>query len=260
MNERSHRFINTLLAFKTQLRQSIITRSLRNFIINKVRNFSISLSSWINSINLKDKFRSKLIKIRNSPEFAVFSRIYKESTPVMFVIVISEIAAGFLLLNFENVYSLLPGLLLIIPGIMESRGVVVSNLAQRLSTSVHLGIVSWKLGINEEIIQNFIATFILNLLLGFFLSVIAYYSSFITKISNINFWMLITVTTFMASTVGVVLIVLTIFVVLITHRLGFDPDNITIPIVATLGDITTVAFLFITMRFTYFVNRFVHII
>ena len=209
-------------------------------------------------INGLYSFRDKAIefirRVIATEEFDIFSKFYRETTPILVVIVISELLAGVLLLDINKYFVLLPGLLVIVPGLMESRGSVVSNVATRLGTSVHLGLVSWDLGINDEVMVNIIATIILNMILSFVLAFFGWIMLNILGIPHISFLGLFFIAIFMALTIGMILLGITILVVLVAHRLGIDPDNVTIPIVATLGDVLTISFLYLTIRVTLAVN------
>ncbi len=195
-----------------------------------------------------------------SEEWRRIERIYKEATPVVLVTVLMEIIAGLELLRVSDYYVLLPGLLLIIPGLMEARGNVVTSLAQRLGSSAHLGLINWDLGINDEVKVNWTATIILSSLLSFVLSLLAYLTAVILKMPHMSFWGFLSIALLMTLIVGTTLSSLTVLVVLLAHRLGLDPDNVTIPIVATLGDIFAVGSLYFIIRIVLFMDHFIKII
>ncbi len=202
----------------------------------------------------------KLQTFFRSEEWSRFKRIYKESTPVALITVIVEIIAGLELLRVSEYYILLPGLLLITPGLMEARGNIVTSLAKRLGSSVHLGLVDWDLGINDEIKVNFLATIYLNIILSIALALMAYVGAILLGMIHMTLWGFLFIALMMAIVVGSFLSILTVLVVLLAHRYGLDPDNVTIPIVATLGDILTIGFLFAVIRMTLFLDRYVNII
>ena len=195
-----------------------------------------------------------------SEEWRRIKRIYKEATPVVLITVVMEIVAGLELLRVSKYYVLLPGLLLIIPGLMEARGNVVTSLAQRLGSSAHLGLINWDLGINDEVKVNWIATIILSSMLSFILSVLAYVTAVITKAPHMAFWGFLSIALLMTLIVGTTLASLTVLVVLLAHRFGLDPDNVTIPIVATLGDIFAVGSLYIIIRIVLYMSNFISIV
>jgi len=51
-----------------------------------------------------------------------FKKIVKQSLPVLLICIFGEILAGIFLLNIENYISILPGILILIPAVMGTRG------------------------------------------------------------------------------------------------------------------------------------------
>lgn len=196
-----------------------------------------------------------LQKLVQSEEFKIFSRIYKETASIAVITAFVELIVGIQLLSISNYYTYLPGLLLIIPGIMENRGNVISNLAQRLGSSLHLGIIGWDLGFNDELRVNLYATIILNVSVSIFLAFLAFIASIILNIpGHMSLIGFLTITLFMSLFIGTALTCLAILVVLLSHKLGLDPDNVTIPTIATIGDSITIASLFLAITFVDIVN------
>ncbi len=213
----------------------------------KVDSFKLSFKSTFSNIrNYLSKIRNKAI---NSPSYSYFTKIYKESTPVILMTTLAEIFAGLILAKSEELILLIPGLIIIIPGMMESRGNIVTSLSQRMGTSVHLGIVKWEYGINKEITTNFYATMILNILVALIMGILGYVSAVFLGIEHISLLGFVVATMFMALIMGFILTILTIITVLASHKFKLDPDNVTVPIVATLGDIATVGFLIVLIKF-----------
>ncbi|MHA2098197.1 MAG: magnesium transporter [Candidatus Kariarchaeaceae archaeon] len=198
--------------------------------------------------------------LRNSPSYTYFMRIYKESTPVIMMTTLAEIFAGLILAKSEESILMIPGLIIIIPGIMASRGNIVTSLSQRLGTSVHLGIIKWELGVNKEIVTNFYATMILSFLVAIIMGTLGYIATLVLGIEHISLFGFLLATVFMALIMGTILSILTILTVLLSHRLKLDPDNVTVPIVATLGDIAVVGFLIVLVKFLLAVDTIMPII
>ena len=194
----------------------------------------------------------------SSEEWYRFKRIYFETTPIVLVTVIVEIIAGIELLRVSEFYLLLPGLLLITPGLMEARGNNVTSLAKRLGSSVHLGLVGWDLGINDEVRVNVIATIMISIIVSFALSIMAFLAAILFNMPHISFLGFLSIALLMSLLVGTFLTFLTVLVVLIAHKLGLDPDNVTIPVVATLGDILTVGSLYVVIKAVLKLDSFLH--
>jgi len=178
-------------------------------------------------------------------------RVYREAMPVLLLTVIAELFAGALLLNLDIAFASIIGLFILIPGLMQLRGNISTSLAQRLGSASHLGTISWEQGLNESLRTNikaaFYLIFIMSTTLGFgawlistFIQQIAPRSGFLLLLPH--FLLIALLTALLASAFQVTI---TVAVVLLAHARGLDPDNITIPIVATIGDILTIGCLII---------------
>ena len=63
------------------------------------------------------------------------------------------------------------------------------------------------------------------------------------------------VTLIMSLGIGTILTIITVLVVLLSHKFGLDPDNVTIPIIATIGDILTVGSLYFVLNFMLLIDK-----
>ncbi len=183
-------------------------------------------------------------------------RVYREAMPVLLFTVLAELFAGTLLLSLDVAYASLIGLFILIPGLMQLRGNISTSLAQRLGSGTHLGTVSWEQGLNKPLRANIKAAFYLVIIMSFCLAIGAWLVSQLIQILaprsgyllNLHHFLIIAlITALLASTVQVTI---TVTVALIAHARGLDPDNITIPIVAAIGDIITIACLLLAITLT----------
>lgn len=204
----------------------------------------------------------KTFRIKRNPyniikteKFKYFLEIYKETTPIVLVTVLAELVVGLELIRVQKLFPLFLGILIILPGLLENRGNIASNLAQRLGTAVHLGVVGWDLGLNDELKVNIISTILMSATLSLTLSVLAYTYAVIFNVPHMPLLGFLFITLTMSMIIGTLLTMVTVLVVLISHKYGFDPDNVTIPIIATIGDILTVFSLFIFLNIMLFVDQ-----
>jgi mgtE-like transporter len=173
-------------------------------------------------------------------------RVYREAMPVLLITVLAELFAGTLLLQLDIAFDSLLGLFILIPGLMQLRGNISTSLAQRLGSGTHLGTISWKHGLNEPLRANIKAAIYLTIIMSIALAIGAWCVSIgiqiIAPSEGIplllsHFLIIALITALLASAFQVTI---TVTVSLLAHARGYDPDNITIPIVATLGDIITI--------------------
>ena len=194
-----------------------------------------------------------------SEKFKYFSDIYKETTPIVLITVLAELVVGLELLRVQALFGLLPGLLIILPDLLENRGNIASNLAQRLGTSVYLGIIGWDLGMNDELKVDFLSTLFLSGILSITLSTLAFLYVVLFGIPHISIFGFLFITLIMSLGIETILTIITVLVVLISHKLGLDPDNVTIPIIATVGDILTVGSLYFVLNFMLLIDKSISI-
>ena len=205
----------------------------------------------------------KTFRVRRNPynilkteKFKYFLGIYKETTPIVLVTVLAELFVWLELLRVQQLFPLFVGIVIILPGLLENRGNIASNLAQRLGTSVHLGLISFDFGLNEELKVNIISTILLSATLSLTLTTLAYLYIILFNVAHtVTFFGFLFITLTMSLGIGTLLTMVTVFVVLLSHKFGFDPDNVTIPIIATIGDILTVFALFGVLEFMLFVRN-----
>jgi mgtE-like transporter len=188
-----------------------------------------------------------------SRERKLIWRVYREAMPVLLFTVLAELFAGAMLLNLDAAFASLLGLFVLIPGLMQLRGNISTSLAQRLGSGTHLGTISWKQGLNEPLRANIKAAFYLVIIISFLLAIGAWAVSMITQILVPRSGLLLNLPQFLIIAMGTALlassvqVTITVTVALLAHARGLDPDNITIPIVAAIGDIITIGCLLIAI-------------
>lgn len=190
-----------------------------------------------------------------SRERRLIWRVYREAMPVLLFTVLAELFAGAMLLRLDTTFASLLGLFVLIPGLMQLRGNISTSLAQRLGSGTHLGTISWKQGLNEPLRANIKVAFYLVIIMSFLLAIGAWAVSAITQslvprsgsLLDLRHFIIIAMGTALLASVFQVTI--TVTVALLAHARGLDPDNITIPIVAAIGDIITIACLLISITF-----------
>ena len=179
---------------------------------------------------------------------------YKEITPIILLTIVAEIWVGVLLIGIEDFYELLPGLFIIVPGLMEARGNISGALGQRLGSAIHLGVVSWEDKFNEEVSENVKASISLGLLMSVFLGVLAFLSSILLGFKHMSLFDFVLIAVLTSVLAGVTQVVFTVFIATYSSHLGLDPDNVTIPALSVVGDILTIMYLLLTAKFVLFVS------
>ncbi len=137
-----------------------------------------------------------------------------------------------------------------VPPLLALRGNISGALASRLGTALHQGAIDpdslWGPEVKANVSSSVFLTFMVSLVTGVFASVITLATGMhpfsLKVILNL---VSIAVIAGMISSVG--LIALTVFVALFSYRRGWDPDNITSPLTASIGDLITVASIYVAI-------------
>ncbi|HVF14571.1 MAG TPA: magnesium transporter [Acidimicrobiales bacterium] len=152
----------------------------------------------------------------------------------------TSLVAGAVLGAITGTFERLPGLLVLVPAAIGLRGNVFSSFGNRLSTSIHVGTFSLSLRPRTLVGQNVVASLVLTLMLSLLLAVVA-------KVVGVALGVADTISVLdlaLISVVGGLLASLVVLVATIALAAGsvrhdWDLDNVTAPIVSTLGDVLT---------------------
>ncbi|MEM1513752.1 MAG: magnesium transporter [Candidatus Thermoplasmatota archaeon] len=147
---------------------------------------------------------------------------------------------------FNKSLTLFPALLILIPPAIDMRGNIFSSLGARLGTYLHTGEISPGKK-NPLLKDNISSSFNLTFSMGFFLGFISWIIS--KKIGlEASFVELILISYLAGLFSAFIMIFLTLNVVFAGYKKGWDPDNITAPIITFAGDVFTLPLLFISLK------------
>uniref|UniRef100_A0A914WKI7 SLC41A/MgtE integral membrane domain-containing protein n=1 Tax=Plectus sambesii TaxID=2011161 RepID=A0A914WKI7_9BILA len=166
------------------------------------------------------------------------------------------VGAGVLLdvVKHWPLFTTVPETFILVPALLGLKGNLEMTLASRLSTLANLGKMETREQQFKVLYSNMALLQIQSTCVAFFASVLALA---ITSIKNEKFdlahaTMLCATSMTTASVASLLLGLLMTVVVIVARRLHIDPDNVTTPIAASLGDVTT---LFALVTFgTMFLN------
>ena len=167
----------------------------------------------------------------------------KQSLPLLVICGLGGILTGNTLGAMIHLLQTIPGLLIVIPAVIALRGNISTAFGSRLGSAYHLGIIDAHNLWNAELKQNILGTVILSVLMSCIIGVFAYVTSFLFGIIP-NPWVLIGIVLLSGVISGIILTFLTISIVYLVFRRGYDPDNITGPALATFGDVITILCVF----------------
>jgi mgtE-like transporter len=158
----------------------------------------------------------------------------------------TSLVAGAFLGAITGTLSRYPGLLVLVPAAIGLRGNIFGSFGNRLSTTIHAGTFRWSLRREAALGQNVLASMLLTMGISLALAVVA-------KAVAVGFGLSGSIDLLSMATVSIVggllgsLVVLGASLALTAGavRYGWDLDNVTAPLVSTLGDVLTLPALYL---------------
>jgi mgtE-like transporter len=175
----------------------------------------------------------------------IIADILLQATPVVILTSVGELFAGSILGKMHERLDLIPGLIILVPAVMGLRGNIGTALGSRISTSLHLGLVGRRFSFNKFNMSNVGAGFTLSLLVSVIIGVFARLVCHIFGLPSIPLVNLLLIAILASAMASVVLIPFTVTLTYFAFNKRLDPDNIVAPIIGMVGDIITVAVVFI---------------
>ncbi len=177
----------------------------------------------------------------------------KYSMIALFLSGLTDILAGWLMSISNELFLLLPGLIILIPGAIGVRGAIFGSLGSRLGSAMHLGVIEQFSFRNKHIKNNVYAAMTLTVLSSVFLGFLAGSFALFFSFKSISMLSIVLISFIGGIIAGIVLLLITFFTSFTAYRRGWDPDNVTSPLITALGDFITIPALIIS---SYFVLAF----
>ncbi|WP_254536111.1 magnesium transporter [Halomarina litorea] len=174
---------------------------------------------------------------------------YREGVPALLGSAVGGLLAGVVLSGMRAEFEAVPGLLVLVPALLATRGNVYGSLGARVATALHQGIIEPSLRERDERLGAAVAAAIGNgLLASAFAAVLAFLALRVLGGNPAPLWMLVSIALVAGVLSGVVLSFVVLAVVFAGYRHGYNPDTLVGPVVTTAGDVFGVAFLLLAVR------------
>ena len=152
----------------------------------------------------------------------------------------TSLVAGAVLGSITETFEEFPGLLVLVPAAIGLRGNVFSALGNRLSTAIHAGIFRLSFRPGTLMGQNLTASLILTLSMSFALAVVAKVIAVALEIGGtVSILDLAVISVVGGLLASAAVLAATVVLAAGSVRYGWDLDNVTAPLVSTLGDVLT---------------------
>ncbi|MFD1640384.1 magnesium transporter [Halohasta litorea] len=177
--------------------------------------------------------------------------VYRDALPVIVVSLVAGLFAGTILGSEtmrEGIESV-PGLLLLLPAFLATRGGVYGSLGARISSGLHQGIIEPRFELDERLGNAIVASFINGMSVSVFIAVVTFIVLTLTGQSG-SLLQLVGIMVVAGFLSAVLMLSVLVSVIILGYRRGLDPDNIIGPVVTTLGDVFGVLFLLVGVYVT----------
>ena len=173
-----------------------------------------------------------------------FWGIYREALPVLFVALGGGLFAGLVLEELVESVERFPGLLVMVPVFLATRGNVYGALGGRIASGLHQGLIEPRLERDDRLVNAVIASFVNGIGISILIGVITWVTLVILPGTSPAALVALVAIMFVAGALTSVVMIAGLLVLIFAgFRYGYDPDNLVGPIVTTLGDIFGMFFL-----------------
>ncbi|MBZ6495195.1 magnesium transporter [Natrinema longum] len=176
-------------------------------------------------------------------------QIYRESLPILIVSLAGGIFAGSVLGSegMTEGFERFPGLLLLLPAFLATRGNVYGAMGARISSGLHQGMIDPSFSWNRRLVNAVAASFINGIGISVFIGVLSWAILWVLGRDSAGLIELVGIMLISGVLTSTTLIFGLLALVFASYERGLDPDNLIGPIVTTLGDVFGVVFLFVAI-------------
>ena len=176
-------------------------------------------------------------------------RVYRESVGILSVSLLGGLFAGAVLGSepMREAFRQYPGLLLLLPAFLATRGNVYGAFGARLSSGLHQGLIRPELAYDERLVNAVVASFVNGIGISVVIGVLSWGILQGLGRESARLVELVGITLVSGVLTSVVLVFGLLGLVFGSYEFGLDPDNLIGPIVTTLGDVFGVVFLYLAV-------------
>ncbi len=226
-----------------------------------ILNWMVQISILVSKRSLKALSIPFLITNKITRFFKDVSRVLGESFTALFICAIGDLIAGVLLSGMTDTFAILPGLLVLIPGAIGMRGNIFGALGSRLGSNLHIGTLSPELKKSAVLNQNIISSIILTIIMSIFLAFMAKGFCILLGFESISIVDFTIISVIGGIFSGALLLPATILISIKSYENGWDPDNVTTPLIAAAGDLFTIPSILLAVQILLWIrNGFTEVI
>ena len=175
--------------------------------------------------------------------------VYRGALPVILVSLVAGLFAGTVLGSetMRQGIESVPGILVLLPAFLATRGGVYGSLGARLSSALHQGLVEPRFDLGDSRLRNaVVASFVNGMVVSVVIAVIAFLVLLVLGRTG-NLLELVAIMAIAGFLSAILMLSVLVSVLFAGYRRGLDPDNLIGPVVTTLGDVFGVIFLLVAI-------------
>ncbi|APW96694.1 hypothetical protein CHINAEXTREME_02405 [Halobiforma lacisalsi AJ5] len=178
-----------------------------------------------------------------------FWSIYREALPILLVALGGGLFAGLVLEDILESVERFPGLLVMVPVFLATRGNVYGALGGRISSGLHQGLLDPQFERNDRLVNAVLASLVNGIGISIVIGVITWAALLVLGWEVAALSELVGIMLVAGTLTSVVMIVGLLGLIFAGYNRGYDPDNLVGPIVTTLGDIFGMLFMLFSIGF-----------
>ncbi|MEE6210624.1 magnesium transporter [Salarchaeum sp. III] len=173
---------------------------------------------------------------------AVAREAYEEALGVLALSALGGLFSGVVLGGMERELTAVPGLLVLVPALLATRGNVYGSLGARLATGLHQGLVEPDLSLADDRVRAAVAAAMAN---GVAVSAVAAVLGYAVLLglgrpaAPLPGLLVVALVAGVLSGIGLTVVV--VAAVFLGYRRGMNPDTLAGPVVTTTGDVIGIA-------------------
>lgn len=180
----------------------------------------------------------------NIEEYASIRSIVNQTLPLLLICVFSGLFAGIVLAGMEDLLEALPGLLVLVPAILDTRGNIYGAFGSRLGSALHQGLIQPELKMDKNLTHSIAAALGNGVIISIVTAVIAHYVLLALGRDSIGVIPLTAISLMAGVISGLMLTAFVLVFIFAGYKRGVDPDNISGPVATTAGDVFAMLALF----------------
>ncbi|WP_396611032.1 magnesium transporter [Haloferax sp. S1W] len=174
---------------------------------------------------------------------------YREALPALSASLVGGLVAGVVLGGMRAELRAVPGLLVLVPALLATRGNVYGSLGARVATALHQGLIEPHVTAGDDRLQAAATAALANgVLTSTFAAIVAFFLLTLLGSPVAPLSVLVGIAIIAGLLSGIVLTAVVVTVVFAGYRRGHNPDTLVGPIVTTTGDVFGILFLLIAVR------------